>query len=546
MKKVIVFTLTCLVFFTTHAQKSDAPKLVVGVVVDQMMYDYLYRYQARFSKGGFVKLMDKGTNCRNTQYNYVPTYTGPGHASIYTGATPSESGIVGNSWYDRNANASVNCVTDSNYFSVGTESNYGMRAPTYLNCMTITDQLKATYTNSKVISISIKDRGAILPGGHMSDGSYWYDYMTGNMITSEFYKNELPQYVKDFNAIQYPAKAMQEKWETLYPIETYTASGPDDTPYEQILPSKTSATFPYDLANMKGEGINPFSLFTVTPSANTFLTDFALKTIENERLGKHESTDFLAISYSTPDIAGHAFGPYSVEMEDMYLRLDLEIERLLKNLKKQVGKDFVLFLTADHAVVPVPQWLIDHNCPGGYAFIEQNLADLGVKLKAKFGVNLVLAEENDQIYLDEEQMRFLELDRAVVERFVADEILLWDGVKYTYTSYDLHRANGGDGLTEMIRNGYDAKRSGNVVFVLQSGYLSKSVDKASARKGTSHGSAFNYDTHVPLLWYGKNIPKKEVFERVEIIDIVPTLTQILNLQNPSCTMGLPILPVLTK
>jgi predicted AlkP superfamily pyrophosphatase or phosphodiesterase len=545
LKSALFFVLLFAVNFS-FSQKKSAPKLVVGIVVDQMMVDYLYRYQARFSKGGFVKLMNKGTNCRNTQYNYVPTYTGPGHASIYTGSTPSESGIVGNSWFDRAAGASVNCVTDSNYFSVGTESNYGLRAPTYLKCMTITDQLKATYSTSKVISMSIKDRGAILPGGHMSNGSYWFDFLTGNMITSEFYMNDLPDYVKNFNALQYPKKSMGNTWNTLFPLESYTASGPDDSPYEQLLLGKSKATFPYDFSTIDVTKSNPMSLFTVTPWANTYLTDFAISSLKNENLGKGKTTDFLAISYSTPDIAGHAFGPYAVEMEDMYLRLDLEIERLMKAIRAQVGKDFVIFLTADHAVVPVPQWLMDNNCPGGYAFIEQNLTNLGESIKAQFGANFILVEENDQIYLDQDLMEFMSVDRNEVERFVANEVAKWEGVKYVYTSADMHRANGVDGLTEMIRNGYDPNRSGNVIFVLESGYLGKSVDTESARKGTSHGSAYNYDTHVPLLWYGKNIPKKEVFERIEIIDIVPTLSQILNLQNPSCTMGLPIIPVLTK
>ncbi len=545
MLKSALFLIFFLFAFSAFSQKNSSPKLVVGVVVDQMMVDYLYRYGSRFSKGGFLKLMNKGTNCRNTQFNYVPTYTGPGHASIYTGSTPSENGIVGNSWYDKTEQASVNCVTDSNYFSVGTESNYGIRSPHYLKCMTITDQLRATYTDSKVISISLKDRGAILPGGHMSNGSYWYDYMTGKMISSEFFMKELPQYVQDFNALGYPAKVMKNTWQTLYPIETYTASGPDNSPYEQIFPSKTTPTFPYDFAKIT-DTLSPFGYFTTSPWANTFLTDFAISSMKNENLGKDGSTDFLAISYSTPDIAGHAFGPYSVEMEDMYLRLDLEIERLMKALKSQVGNDFVIFLTADHAVVPVPQWLMDNKLPGGYAFLNQAILELGVSLQAKFGANFILTEENDQIYLDEEQMEFLGVDQTEVENFVAEKVRKWEGVKYVYTSAEMKRSNGADGLTEMIRNGYEPTRSGNVIFVLESGYLAKSVDSETARRGTSHGSAYNYDTHVPLLWYGKNIPKKEVYDKIEIIDIVPTLSQILNLQNPSCTMGLPIKPVLSK
>ncbi|MGJ8661574.1 MAG: alkaline phosphatase family protein, partial [Bacteroidota bacterium] len=354
MYKFSIFLVLCLISYSTFGQGKSAPKLVVGVVVDQMVYDYLYRYHDRFSKGGFLKLMDNGTNCRNTQYNYVPTFTGPGHASIYTGTTPNQHGIVGNEWYDRAQQATVNCVTDSAYFSVGTESNYGVRSPRPLTCMTITDQLKVTYPNSKVISMSIKDRGAILPGGHMSDGSYWYDYMTGKFITSEYYKKELPAYVIDFNAKEYPKSVMQGTWNTLYPIESYAESGPDNSKYEVVLPNKKEPVFPYDF-KVISPGVTNFNLFTVTPWANTYLTDFAITAMQNENLGKGKNSDFLCISYSTPDIAGHAFGPYSIEIEDMYLRLDKEIERLLEALKKQVGKDFTLFLTADHAVVPVPE-----------------------------------------------------------------------------------------------------------------------------------------------------------------------------------------------
>jgi predicted AlkP superfamily pyrophosphatase or phosphodiesterase len=545
MFKFSLFLVLSLTSNFTLSQGKSAPKLVVGIVVDQMVYDYLYRYQDRFSKGGFVKLMDKGTNCRNTQYNYVPTYTGPGHASIYTGTTPNQHGIVGNEWYDRAQQATVNCVTDSAYFSVGTESDYGIRSPRNLVCMTITDQLKVTYPNSKVISMSIKDRGAILPGGHMSDGSYWYDYMTGKFITSEYFKKELPSYVNEFNSKEYPKSVMQDTWNTLYPIETYTASGVDNSPYEALLPTKTEPTFPYNFKTIS-PGETSYNLFTITPWANTYLTDFAISAMQNENLGNGENSDFLCISYSTPDIAGHAFGPYSVEIEDMYLRLDLEIERLLAAVKKQVGKDFVLFLTADHAVVPIPEWLTDHNLPGGYTFLKDNLLELQEVVKAKFGSDFVAIEENNNIYLDEGLISFLEADHNEIERFVANQVRKWEGVKYVFTTSDLSRANAGDQFAEMMQNGYDPVRSGNVLFMLKTGYLAKMEDKESSRKGTSHGSAYNYDTHVPLLWYGKDIPKQELFERVEITDIVPTLTHILNLQKPACTTGEPILPILKQ
>ncbi|MFA7274893.1 MAG: alkaline phosphatase family protein [Crocinitomicaceae bacterium] len=545
MRSILLFLALILFSGTLFSQSKSAPKLVVGIVVDQMVYDYLYRFQDRFSKGGFLKLMNEGTNCRNTQYNYVPTFTGPGHASIYTGTTPNQHGIVGNDWYDRDQQSAVNCVTDSSVNSVGTESNDGLRSPRNLNCMTITDQLKVTYAKSKVISVSIKDRSAVLPGGHMSDGSYWYDYATGKFITSDFYKKQLPAYVDQFNQKEYPKSVMGNTWNTLYPIETYSASGPDDTRYEVVLPNKTSATFPYNFNAIATEK-SQFNLFTITPWANTYLTDFALTALVNENLGKGEASDFLCISYSTPDIAGHAFGPYSVEMEDMYLRLDLEIQRLLEAIKQQVGKNAVVFLTADHAVVPVPEWLTDHHLPGGYAFLKENMLELQEAVKVKFGADFIAIEENNNIYLNEELIDFMEADKSVIENFIAKEVRKWEGVKYVFTSEDLSRASAGDQFAEMVKNGFDPIRSGNVLFMLAPGYLPKSADSESSRKGTSHGSPYNYDTHVPLLWYGKNIPKQEIFERVEITDIVPTLTHILNLQKPACTTGEPILPILNK
>ncbi|MBL1280923.1 MAG: alkaline phosphatase family protein [Fluviicola sp.] len=312
--------------------------------------------------------MTDGTNCRNTQYNYIPTFTGPGHASIYTGTTPSNHGIVANDWFDREIDAVINCVADSNVTTVGSNSAYGYCSPKNLKTNTITDQLKMTYPNAKVISMSLKNRGAILPGGHLSDGSYWFDFSTGQFITSSFFKKELPKWVLDFNAQKQADNYLEKEWNTILDISEYTESGPDDSPYEHLLPDKTTPTFPYNLKEMTRGQAN-YDLFTYTPFANTFLTDFAIGSILEEGLGVDNQTDMLCVSYSTPDMVGHAFGPYSVEIEDIYIRLDLEIKRLIEELEKRVGKnEFMLFLTGDHAVVPVPQYLIDNKLPGGYFF----------------------------------------------------------------------------------------------------------------------------------------------------------------------------------
>lgn len=529
-----------------QAQQKDSPKLVVGIVIDQMCYEYLYRYQAKFGEEGFKKLMNEGTHCRNTQYNYVPTFTGPGHASIYTGTTPNNHGIIGNDWFDRNTGVNVNCVDDSTVNGVGTMSIEGQCSPYYLKANTITDQLKLTYPKSKVISMSIKDRGAILPGGHLSDGSYWFDYSSGNFVTSTYYEKELPFWVSNFNAKKFPENCLKQTWSPIMDLSLYCESGPDDALYEELLAGKTTPTFPYNLKEMSA-GLPAYNLFTTTPFANTYLADFAIESIYNEMLGQDNQTDFLCVSFSTPDILGHAFGPYSVEIEDMYIRLDLEIARLIKQLEERVGKDeFVLFLTADHAVVPNPQYLMDKKLPGGFLFKDNNVLELEAEIKGAFGADLILTVVNNNIYLDHESIEILNISKTDLEKFIAEKVTKWEGVKCVFTSEQLNNSTADNSWRDMIRLGYVAKESGDVIYMLEPGYLPKALDSEVSRRGTSHGSAFNYDTHVPLIWYGKDVKKQEVFRRINIIDITATLTHILYLQKPNATTGEPILELLSK
>lgn len=528
----------------THSQPQK-PKIIVGIVVDQMCYDYLYRFQGKFTESGFRKIMANGTNCRNTNYNYVPTYTGPGHASIYTGTTPDNHGIVGNEWYERDAKTSVNCVTDNQYKSIGTSSTEGNRSPKTLKTYTITDQLKLTYPSAKVISMSIKDRSAILPGGHLSDGSYWFDYSTGKMITSSFYTKESPGWVNEFNSKEFSTESLKKTWNTLHPIETYSESGPDNSPYEVLLSSKKEPTFPYNFAELN-QNSKDFSLFTISPFANSYLTNFAMDAISNENLGIDAQTDFLCISYSTPDIAGHAFGPYSVEIEDIYLRLDLDLSALLKFLENKFGKNgFTLFLTADHAVVPVPQYLMDKNLPGGYIFMDDKMSQLRKSVKEKFEVDILEAEENQNIYLNRKLIDSLHLSKKAIETFIVNEIKTWNGVKEVFITDDLKDKSEKD-WAGMVSRGYRYDRSGEIIFILEPGFLPKNTDKPSAHKGTSHGSAFNYDTHVPLIWYGAGIKKQEIFRPIEIIDIAPTLVHMLNLQRTGAMTGNPIIEILNQ
>jgi predicted AlkP superfamily pyrophosphatase or phosphodiesterase len=543
MKNLILFCAFFSAIQLAYTQKKQ-PKLMVGIVVDQMCYDYLYRFESKFSEHGFKKIMNQGTICHNAHYNYVPTFTGPGHASIYTGTTPSNHGIVANDWYERETGKVINCVDDESVTALGTNSTDGLCSPHYLKTTTITDQLKLTYPHAKVISMSIKDRGAILPGGHLSDGSYWYDYASGKFITSTYFKSVLPQWVSDFNAEGQVDTYMTKTWNTLLDIQAYTESSSDDSPYEQILSGKERPTFPYDLA-MLGTKTPKYQLFTITPFANTYLTDFAIRAIEAENMGRGEQTDFLCISFSTPDIVGHSFGPYSIEMEDVYIRLDLEIAKLLKHLEAQVGKDgFTLFVTADHAVVPVPQLLVDKKLPGGYVFMNEKLASLKAALKKAFGADLIRDHENSNIYLNHQLLDSLHISRDNVEEFVAEKISQWEGVKAVYTEKQLKDGCSDDEWRDMVRRGYHAAESGDVLFLLEPGYLPKADDVETAHKGTSHGSAFNYDTHVPLLWYGKGIPIQSVYRKLNITDIAATLTHLLFLQRSGAMTGDPILEIL--
>jgi hypothetical protein len=366
-------------------------------------------------------------------------------------------------------------------------------------------------------------------------------------ITSSFFKNELPKWVNDFNGEKQVEKYMQQTWNTLLDIGAYGESGPDNSPYEHLLQGKKTPTFPYDLKEMNTGSTTNYDVFVYTPFANTYLTDFAIRSLKAENLGKDEQTDMLCISYSTPDIAGHTFGPYSVEIEDMYIRLDLEIARLIKQLEETVGKDgFVLFLTADHAVVPVPQYLLDKKLPGGYVFLNDNMAALKREVVQQFGMDLIDMEENLNIYLNHARIDSLKINKKDVALFVSERIERWEGVKHAFTAEQLTNTGNDNEWREMVRKGYHARVSGDVLFILEPGYLPKTKESESAHKGTSHGSAFNYDTHVPLLWYGKGIPKQEVFRSINIADISATLTHMLYLQRAGAMTGEPILELLGK
>ncbi|MFM7565525.1 MAG: alkaline phosphatase family protein [Flavobacteriales bacterium] len=532
-----IFFLLCLIPGNFVAQK---PKLVVGIVVDQMCYEYLFRFQHHFGEGGFKKLLQHGISCANTLYNYVPTVTGPGHASIYTGTTPANHGIINNEWYDRMSKNMVNCVSDSSVHAIGVPSEKGKASPQRLETNTVTDQLKLTYPNSKVFSISIKDRGAILPGGHLSDGTFWLDAPSGTFITSSYYASALPDWLAAFNA-SHQAQHYFSPWDLLHPRSNYVNTL-DDSPYEKRINNKPNPTFPYTFTKE-----NWLSYFTLTPSANTMLTDLALAILKNEKLGDDQETDMLCISYSTPDIVGHTFGPYSMEIEDLYARLDLELKRLFNYLNKTIGdQEILIFLTADHAVVPVPQQLIDLRLPGGYFDLSGMLEQLKKEQQKMFGVSLLSNHSDMNLYWDRSVMDSLHLTINAVNEHATTFLYGFPEIKAVCGRESLLANHQNDPWKAMIQRGFQPHRSGDLLFILKPGYLGIEDGDPFAHQGTTHGSCYNYDTHVPLLWYGYGLKPKTLYRTIDIPDIAATLVHFLSLQRTGGMTGKPIPEVLRR
>ncbi|WP_339650500.1 alkaline phosphatase PafA [uncultured Maribacter sp.] len=543
--------LVSLSFFQTKAQDDSNPKLVVGVIIDQMRADYLYKYQERYGEDGFKRLIRNGFNYKNANVNYIPAETAPGHASIYTGTTPSYHGIIGNSWFDRETNSVEENVSDQQEKIVGAakDNPYGV-SPNKLMASTITDELKKISNfKSKVISVSIKDRGAILPGGKSADGVYWHDWESspGYFVSSSFYMETLPNWVNKFNQQEKSDAYLNETWNTLYPIETYTLSTPDDTTYEPSLGGKISPTFPYNFKTMREtyrDMGSEFQLLWISPKGNTLLTEFAITAIQEEKLGKDKYTDFLNVSYSVPDVIGHTFGPQSVEMEDIYLRLDNEIATLLKALDTKIGKEnYTLFLTADHGAMENVSFLKNHKLDAAIARTTSDARNLEAFLDTKYGkASWITAVNGNNLYLNKVTIDEQKLTLPIIQKEAADYLMTLPEVSFALTADDLQTYVYEEGIRKTIQNGYYVKRSGDVIISYSSGTIihpNPNIDVEMVN-GTVHGSGYSYDTHVPLIWIGKGIKSGESVKAVNPIDIAPSLSMFLNIPLPSSSQGKPL------
>lgn len=522
----LVFSITVLAQNTAGSAASQSstvkrPKLVVGIVVDQMRWDYLYRYSNRYAEnGGFKRLLNQGFSCENTMIPYTPTVTACGHASIYTGSVPAINGISGNDWWDYNQNKFVYCTEDTVVETVGSNTALGQMSPKNLLSTTIGDELKlATNFRSKVIGIAIKDRGAILPAGHSADAAYWYDNKTGDWITSSYYENSLPAWVKDVNAKKLVDKYYAQDWPLLYAADTY----------EQSAFGRKG--FPRDTKQYVGKN---YSVIAAIPYGNTFTFDMAKAAIAGEKMGTTANTDMIAISLSTPDYIGHAYGPNSVEQEDCFLRLDKDLGEFLDFLDEKLGKgNALVFLTADHGVANMPAFLNEHKIPAGNFDSQRVEEQLSSYLKKKYdGGNIVTGILNYQVYLDRNVMAENKINKEAVYADVIDFLTKNSAIDRAFALDAINQTTLQTRVKEVLTNGYYPSRSGDIQIVLRPQFIDGFL-----KGGSTHGVWNPYDAHIPLVWYGWNIKQGKTHRETYMTDIAATIAAMLSIQMPSGCVG---------
>ena len=532
----------------TFAQKSNPvkaadakPKLVVGIVVDQMRWDYVNNFKPFFkTQNGFLRFMNQGASCNNNLISYLPTVTACGHAAVYTGSTPAIHGITGNSWFDNIQQRMVYCVEDNSVQAVGIEnSSAGKMSPLNVWTTTIGDELKlATNFKSKVYGVSLKDRGAIIPAGHSADGAFWYDSKSGNFISSTYYGKTLPSWLTNYNNAKKVDSFYKLGWSLSLPASVYEANcDKDQNEYESTPFGKDAKGFPYGLTQFIGKDYGKVSS---TPYGNNLVLDVATQTLINEKMGLDDITDLLAVSFSSPDYIGHAFGPYSWETMDGYIKLDELLAKFFTTLDQQVGKDnYTVFLTADHAVAPIPGYAQKNKIPNGTITDDGIKNELGKMLTAKgLSSKLISAITEFNIYFNHNLMDSLQVNQDKLISLITNYLEQKSNILQVVELRKAAIAPLPQSIRERIVNGFNPQRSGDLMFITKSGVV------GGGSTGTGHGVFYNYDAHIPLLFYGKGIKKGQVNNVNYMTDIAPTITTLLGIQMPSGSIGKPILEVI--
>jgi len=493
------------------------PKLVLGIVIDQFRYDYLTRFRADYH-GGLERLLTHGADFTNAFYGQVPTVTATGHSIFMSGAMPAVSGIVGNSWYDRDEKQVVTSVCDWTVRTLGGEQTPKKRectdadpaSPRRLLVTTLGDELRVAHRNSKVIGLSLKARAAILPSGHAANGAYWLDDETGNFISSTYYMEQLPDWVNTFNREKLAAKYIDRKWE-----------GFPNWNFHSVSASR-----------------EPYAKLPASPWGNELVEAFAEQAIEGEKLGQRDATDLLTVSFSSNDYVGHAVGPYAPEVRDMSIRTDQLIGKLFRLIEARVGlANTIVVLSADHGVAATPAQDKDSKVPGGY--IGGDVSSVATSaLDKAFGRNdwFIPDAGETSLYFNRDVLAKVaskegKTDDAIYR--VAEQALLTEPKLHVVRVYSRHQLeNGvtGDFIATAESNGYFPRRSGDLFLVFEPGYVPGS-------HGTTHFSPYAYDRHVPVLFMGAGIKSGQYDATIQPNDITPTLANLLDIQTPSGSAG---------
>jgi predicted AlkP superfamily pyrophosphatase or phosphodiesterase len=535
MRNIPVLMVLWVLTFSVRAQPPP-PRLIVAIIVDQLRYDPLERFDHLFVTNGFRWLTDHGAFMTFAHYNYVPTVTGPGHASFLSGSTPMMHGIVGNEWFDRETRRAIGCVEDQSVDGVGATPARGRASPRHFIGGTFADELRLRY-GSRVIGISFKDRGAILPAGKKPTGAYWFHANNGNFITSTYYMEQLPAWVKAFNERRRPADFVEKKWERLLEEKHYP--DPDDNPWEGTLSGEKEPVFDHTIAASK-EG---FENLGSTPFGDELLREFAEAAIEGEGLGNGTGPDLLCVSFSAVDSVGHRFGPYSQEAQDTVLRLDRQLARLFTFLDQRIGLTHtMIILTADHAVAPAPEFARAEGMDGQRLDEGDFVRDLNEHLAEEFGPGRYFATSKlfyGHLFLNELTLAKKDLKAADIAPVVREFALGHGKFQACYTREQLLDGRAPGPIGELVLNGYNAERGGDFVFVAKPYVL-----PGTGRTGTTHGSPYSYDTHVPVLLCGASFVPGRYADPFAITDIVPTLCVALRMNEPPGCMGRPFSRVL--
>lgn len=520
-------------------QFKKPPKLVVGIVVEEMRYEMLLRYWDSFGENGFKRIINQGAFCTQTHHNYLITQNGVGQASIATGTYPSYHGVISDVWYNKLKDEMVECADQSKFNLIDGKISVGNYSPDHILTSTLSDEMKlASNDSAKVVSISLNPVSSVIAGGQLADYAFWFNQHIGGWITGDYYASKLPDWVQQFNQKGFQDIYMKKNWASMYSLsENYKNSLPDESDFE-IGFRNYRYTFPYDLNYLKKRSGN-YKYLKYTPFGNTYTKDFAVSAVVNEELGKDDFTDLLLVSFAATHYSGELFGPRSVEMEDLFLRLDQDIEHLIEFLDDEVGLENVLvYLTSDRGVSDVPEYLISKKQNAGVFEGEKSLTLLNSYLSILYKEGeWVKSYFSRQLYFNQALIDESGVDLYEIQHKVADFMVQFKGVANALPAITINSTNFESGVNQKIQNSYHQKRSGDVIINLEPGWIEKNGYV------TKSGSGYNYDTHVPLIWFGWGVKNARIDRPTEAIDIAPTISWILNITAPNGSVGKPILEI---